>query len=145
NFRLADNAQRPLILIGNGTGLAGLRAHLKARAAAGTRSAWLVFGERQAAHDAYYREEIDAWRASGVLERADLVYSRDTPERRYVQDVLRDQADLLRAWIARGAAIFVCGSLAGMAAGVEAALIEALGQDGVDQLIEQGRLRRDVY
>ncbi|OYT98473.1 MAG: oxidoreductase [Burkholderiales bacterium PBB1] len=147
HFRLGDNAQRPLILIGNGTGLAGLRAHLKARAAAGTGAgpAWLVFGERQAAHDAYYRDEIDTWLASGVLERVDLVYSRDTPECGYVQDVLREQADLLRAWLARGAAIYVCGSRAGMASGVEAVLIAALGQDGVDALIEQGRLRRDVY
>ena len=147
NFRVGDNAQRPLILIGNGTGLAGLRAHLKARAAAGAKAGavWLVFGERQAAHDAYYRDEIDAWLCSGVLERVDLVYSRDTPERRYVQDLLREQTDRLRAWVAGGAALYVCGSLAGMASGVEAALIDALGQDGMDQLIEQGRLRRDVY
>ncbi len=145
HFRLGDNAQRPLILIGNGTGLAGLRAHLKARAAAGAGPAWLVFGERQAAHDAYYRDEIDAWLASGVLERADLVYSRDTPERPYVQDLLRAQAARLRTWLARGAAIYVCGSRVGMASGVEASLIEALGQDGVDQLMVQGRLRRDVY
>ena len=147
NFRLGENAQRPLILIGNGTGLAGLRAHLKARAAAGVGAgpAWLVFGERQAAHDAYYRDEIDTWRARGVLERVDLVYSRDTPDRPYVQDVLREQADLLRVWLTRDAAIYVCGSLAGMAFGVDAALVEALGQDAVDQLIEQGRLRRDVY
>ncbi|MBX9715792.1 MAG: oxidoreductase, partial [Burkholderiaceae bacterium] len=147
NFRLGENAQRPLILIGNGTGLAGLRAHLKARAAAGAKAgaAWLVFGERQAAHDAYYRDEIDAWLCSGVLERVDLVYSRDTPERRYVQDLLREQTDRLRAWVAGGAALYVCGSLAGMASGVEAALIDALGQDGLDRLIEQGRLRRDVY
>ncbi len=145
NFRLGDNAQRPLILIGNGTGLAGLRAHLKARAATGLGANWLVFGERQAAHDAYYGDEIEAWRASGVLERVDLVYSRDTPARPYVQDLLREQADLLRAWLTRGAALYVCGSLVGMAAGVEAALIDAVGQDGVDRLIEEERYRRDVY
>ena len=147
NFRLGENAQRPLILIGNGTGLAGLRAHLKARAAAGVGAgpAWLVFGERQAAHDAYYRDEIDTWRARGVLERVDLVYSRDTPDRPHVQDVLREQAAVLRAWLRRDAAIYVCGSLAGMASGVDAALVEVLGQDTVDQLLEQGRLRRDVY
>lgn len=146
-FRLGDNARRPLILIGNGTGLAGLRAHLKTRAAAGATAgpAWLVFGERQAAHDAYYRDEIDAWLASGVLERADLVYSRDAPERRHVQDLLREQAERLRSWLAQGAAIYVCGSRVGMATGVEAVLIATLGQDGVDQLIGQGRLRRDVY
>ena len=48
NFRLEGNAQRPLILIGNGTGLAGLRALIKARIALGHRRNWLVFGERNA-------------------------------------------------------------------------------------------------
>ena len=145
NFRLGDNAGRPLILIGNGTGLAGLRAHLKARAAAGQGANWLVFGERHAAHDAYYRDEIDAWQAGGVLERTDLVFSRDQPGKRYVQDRLREQAKTLRDWVARGAALYVCGSLVGMASGVEAALVDVLGRDGVDRLIETGRLRRDVY
>ncbi|WP_430418985.1 sulfite reductase subunit alpha [Methylibium petroleiphilum] len=145
NFRLGDNAVRPLILIGNGTGLAGLRAHLKARAAAGHGANWLVFGERHAAHDAYYRDEITAWQAGGVLERTDLVFSRDQPGKRYVQDRLREQAEVLRDWVARGAAVYVCGSLVGMAAGVEAALVDVLGRDAVDRLIETGRLRRDVY
>ena len=145
NFRLGDNAGRPLILIGNGTGLAGLRAHLKARAAAGQGANWLVFGERHVAHDAYYRDEIAAWQAGGVLERTDLVFSRDQPGKRYVQDCLREQADALGDWDARGAALYVCGSLVGMAAGVEAVLVDVLGRDGVDRLIETGRLRRDVY
>ncbi|WP_428420951.1 sulfite reductase subunit alpha [Methylibium sp.] len=145
NFRLGDNARRPLILVGNGTGLAGLRAHLKARAAAGIGANWLVFGERQAAHDAYYRDEIAVWQAGGVLERADLVFSRDQPGKRYVQDCLREQAGLLRDWLARGAALYVCGSLVGMASGVEAALADTIGREGVDRLIEDGRLRRDVY
>ena len=67
NFRLGDNARRPLILVGNGTGIAGLRAHLRARASrAGTEPHarprnWLVFGERQAAHDFHFRDDIEAW------------------------------------------------------------------------------------
>lgn len=60
NFRLEGNAQRPLILIGNGTGLAGLRSHLRARAAARQHDNWLVFGERNARHDFLYRAEIEA-------------------------------------------------------------------------------------
>lgn len=62
-----------------------------------------------------------------------------------MQDRLREQADALRDWVARGAALYVCGSLVGMASGVEAALVDVLGRDGVDRLIETGRLRRDVY
>jgi sulfite reductase (NADPH) flavoprotein alpha-component len=148
NFRIGDNARRPLILIGNGTGLAGLRSHLRTRAAEfATRPSrnWLIFGERNATSDFYYRDEIEAWQAQGVLTRVDMVFSRDQNERLYVQDLLREQADTVRDWIAQDAAIYVCGSLEGMAAGVEAALIDILGEAGVAALIGQGRYRRDVY
>ncbi|TXI24121.1 MAG: oxidoreductase [Roseateles sp.] len=144
-FRIADNAQRPLILIGNGTGLAGLRAHLQAREAEGGPPAWLLYGERQAAHDAHYADEIAAWQASGLLAQADLVYSRDGGGPRYVQQRLAEQPERLRQWVADGAAIYVCGSLEGMAGGVHAVLCEVLGSAQVDALIMQGRYRRDVY
>jgi sulfite reductase (NADPH) flavoprotein alpha-component len=148
NFRIGTNVQRPLILIGNGTGLAGLRSHLRARASfefAGGLRNWLVFGERNAAHDFYYRDEIEAWQADGTLTRTDLVFSRDQNERRYVQDRLRECADTVRQWLENDAAIYVCGSLEGMAGGVETALVDIVGETGVKQLIEQGRYRRDVY
>lgn len=145
NFRLGDNADRPMILIGNGTGLAGLRSHLKARAATGIDRNWLIFGERNAAHDFYYRAEIETWQTQDVLERADIVFSRDQIERVYVQDKLREQAKQVRAWIEADAAIYVCGSLEGMAGGVEDALTDILGEETVEQLIAQGRYRRDVY
>lgn len=145
NFRLGDNQHRPLILIGNGTGLAGLRSHLKARAANGAQRNWLVFGERNAVNDFYYRNEIEAWQTQGVLERADIVFSRDQAERIYVQDKLREQAENVRTWLAADAAIYVCGSLEGMAGGVEATLTDIIGAEGVEQLIQQGRYRRDVY
>lgn len=136
---------RPMILIGNGTGLAGLCAHLKARAVAGHKRNWLVFGERTQAHDYFHRAEIEAWRASGVLERLDLAFSRDQSTRVYVQDRLRAAAADLRAWVEQGAAIYVCGSLEGMAPGVAAALTEALGAEALERLADEGRYRRDVY
>ncbi|WP_243397804.1 sulfite reductase subunit alpha [Herbaspirillum robiniae] len=141
----APHDPRPMILIGNGTGLAGLRAHLRARAAAGHRRNWLVFGERSRAHDFFHRDEIQAWQAQGVLERLDLAFSRDQAQRVYVQDKLREAADDLRAWVGQGAALYVCGSLQGMAAGVADALREVLGEDMLIALAEQGRYRRDVY
>ncbi len=145
NFRLEDNMHRPLILIGNGTGLAGLRSHLKARAAAGQHANWLVFGERQLAHDFLYRDEILAWQAQGVLARTDLAFSRDQPERLYVQHRLLAAADALLDWVGRGAAIYVCGSLEGMAKGVDHTLRTLLGEATLRQLTEDGRYRRDVY
>lgn len=144
-FRLDGNEQRPLILIGNGSGIAGLRGHLKARALAGQGRNWLLFGERNAAYDYHYRAELDGWQRDGVLEKLDMVFSRDQAERRYVQDRLAEQADGLREWVAQGAAIYICGSLEGMAAGVDAALAAALGRASLDDLAASGRYRRDVY
>jgi sulfite reductase (NADPH) flavoprotein alpha-component len=144
-FRLEANAERPLILIGNGSGIAGLRGHLKARVAAGQRRNWLLFGERDPAHDAFYRDELTAWQRNGMLPRLDLAWSRGPEAKQYVQDVLLRQAGTLRAWLADGAAIYVCGSLEGMAAGVDRALAEILGGHTVAGLASAGRYRRDVY
>jgi len=63
----------------------------------------------------------------------------------YVQDVLLQQAEEFKRWVADGACVYVCGSLQGMAAGVDAALSGMLGEAAVQQLIEDGRYRRDVY
>jgi sulfite reductase (NADPH) flavoprotein alpha-component len=141
----APEADRPLILIGNGTGLAGLRAHLKARRAAGRRRNWLVYGERTRAHDFLCQAEIEGWVAESMVQRLDLAFSRDQAARVHVQHRLREAAAELRSWVAAGAAIYVCGSLEGMATGVHAALGEALGTATLEHLAEEGRYRRDVY
>lgn len=143
-FRPPD-PDRPMMLIGNGTGLAGLRAHIKARALRGSRRNWLLFGERTRCHDVFHRDELDDWLARGVLERCDLAFSRDTPVRQYVQDVLRLAGDDVRRWVDEGAAIYVCGSRLGMATGVHDALVDLLGASGVERLQDEGRYRRDVY
>lgn len=143
-FRPPAGAQ-PLILIGNGTGLAGLRALLKARVAAGHGCNWLLHGERQLAHDAFLEDELRGWMAEGGLRHLDRVFSRDGGEHRYVQERLLAHEQRLRQWVEQGASIYVCGSLAGMAPGVHAALESILGAQTVAELLEQGRYRRDVY
>jgi sulfite reductase (NADPH) flavoprotein alpha-component len=144
-FRLGENAGRPLVAIGNGSGLAGLRALLKARIDGGMHDNWLLFGERNRAHDFLLQGELEGWAGSGRIARLDLAFSRDQQERRYVQDVLREQAALLSDWIERGAAIYVCGSLQGMAGGVHDALVDILGAGVLDALAAEARYRRDVY
>jgi sulfite reductase (NADPH) flavoprotein alpha-component len=144
-FRLGTNAGRPLIAIGNGSGLAGLRSLLKARIDAGTERNWLLFGERNAAHDYLCREELEAWRDGGMLARLDLAFSRDGSQAHYVQHLVEMHQEELRRWVADGAAIYVCGSLQGMAGGVHDALVSALGPDTVEAMMGDGRYRRDVY
>ena len=144
NFH-APKSDVPLILIGNGTGIAGLRALLKARIAEGRYRNWLIFGERNAAHDRFYGAEIEQWRAEGKLERVDLVFSRDQTDRRYVQHRVLECAEDLKRWVNDGAAIYICGSLQGMAPAVDAALSEVLGAGTLEELAISSRYRRDVY
>jgi sulfite reductase (NADPH) flavoprotein alpha-component len=144
NFH-APADDRPMILIGNGTGIAGLRSHIKARIAAGRHRNWLIFGERNAACDRFYAEDLERWLAQGQLERLDQVFSRDQSERRYVQHRLLECAAVIREWVLAGAAIYVCGSLKGMAPGVDATLAHILGADLFEQLALERRYRRDVY
>ena len=132
----------PTILIGSGTGLAGLRAHIRALPA--PSRAWLLFGERSRAGDFLLREEVEGWLAQGRLSRLDLAFSRDKGEARHVQDLVRREAESLQAWIAEGATLFVCGRQA-MGQGVDAALAQVLGAEAVKALREDRRYRRDVY
>jgi len=145
NFRLGANAERPLILIGNGTGIAGLRAHLRQREQRGERRNWLIFGERNAEADFHYRDELLAWQQGGLLTRLDLAFSRDGAESIYVQHRLADADAQLKQWLDEGAAIYVCGNAVGMAPAIDAVITRAIGEDARDELIAQGRYRRDVY
>ena len=89
--------------------------------------------------------EIHYWQQHGFLDQVDYAFSRDQAEKIYVQDCLRGQSTRLQTWVAQGAAIYVCGSLKGMAGGVDQALKEILGLDLVEQLKQEQRYQRDVY
>lgn len=141
----APTEDSPLVLIGNGTGIASLRALLRQRAKDKRHRNWLVFGERNSDRDFHYRDEILEWKRQAVIERLDLAFSRDQPDRIYVQHCLERAANEVRAWIAGGATILVCGSLEGMAPGVDSALRRILGDEKVKDLVGSGRYRRDVY
>ncbi|WP_109439695.1 PepSY domain-containing protein [Acinetobacter haemolyticus] len=144
SFHLIDD-NRPIICIGNGTGIAGLMSLLQQRNRQNYTANWLIFGERQHQCDFFYEETIQAWLNMGSLQRLDLAFSRDQEQRRYVQDVLREHADELKNWIEQGAVIYVCGSIEGMATGVDQALNDILGEEAVDELRQTQRYRRDVY
>jgi sulfite reductase (NADPH) flavoprotein alpha-component len=106
---------------------------------------WLLFGERHAGADRLHVDDLETWHATGGIERLDLVWSRQSRGSRYVQERLRSLPEDVRRYVAQGASIYVCGSLAGMAPGVDAALRHILGDARVDDLAATGRYRRDVY
>lgn len=139
------DAAVPLLLIGNGTGLAGLRAHWRTRRSLAHGGTWLMFGERTSRYDGFLDNELQAALADGTLTRLDRAFSRNPDDGRYVQAVIAEQADAVRDWIDRGATLLVCGSLEGMSKGVDDALNQVLGPDRLAGLRETGRYRRDVY
>ena len=144
SFHLKD-AQQALILIGNGTGISGLVAHLAQRQQWGAQQNWLIFGEREQQFDHLYQQQIELWQAQGFLPVVDYAFSRDQAEKIYVQHILQQKSVQLLSWVETGAAIYVCGSLQGMAQEVEQSLLNILGAEQLQQLKVQGRYQRDIY
>jgi sulfite reductase (NADPH) flavoprotein alpha-component len=132
----------PLLLIGAGSGLAGLRAHiLQAQA----RKVWLIYGERHPERDGALAKTMQAWCEEGRLTRLDLVFSRpDEGNGQYVQAVVTAQATDISAWLGDTGAILCCGGR-DMGLEVEHALAAALGQAWIDDAKISGRYRRDLY
>lgn len=156
HFHPPDDPAVPAVMIGPGTGVApfvGFLAEREARGHAGQN--WLVFGEQHAATDFWYREELDAWRQTGVLSRLDTAFSRDQRQKVYVQDRLREHGPALWSWLERGAHVYVCGDAARMAPDVDAALRDVVARHGglgsdeaaayVKRLTAERRYARDVY
>lgn len=134
----------PLILIGNGSGYAGLRAILRARQQAGLHKNALFFGERCPRADRIFDDEIRQWQESGHLQQLHRTFSRCPLNPAYVQDALR-ASESLQSWVDQGAVIMVCGSRHGMAEGVDVVLRQVLGDEQLNQLQAEERYRRDVY
>ena len=144
-FHPPEDPRAPLVLIGNGTGLAGLLAHLRHRAALGGGPCWLFWGERHPGHDAYHAQELGELCERGVIEKAEYAWSRVPEGRAYVQDKVAAAGDGLRVLVDTGASIYVCGSVRGMAPDVHQALAQALGAEALEAMAETGRYRRDIY
>lgn len=144
-FRARDHAA-PMILIGNGSGMAGLLSHLRARAAAlpAAGTCRLFFGERSPVHDRIFADELASLQACGLSLQIERAFSRaETP--RYVQDLLHNHAASLREDVKAGGHIFLCGRREGMAGAVLACLRAGLGEDLWQKLRTENRLHQDVY
>ena len=146
HFRLPMDSARPIIMIGPGTGVAPYRAFVEERAVTGAKGkSWLFFGARNYTTDFLYQLEWQDHLASAALSRIDVAFSRDQPEKIYLQDRLSQRADEIRGWVGDGAHIYVCGDEKAMARDVDATLRQVLGEERLDELRKAGRYQRDVY
>ncbi|MDF0528826.1 bifunctional nitrate reductase/sulfite reductase flavoprotein subunit alpha [Tsukamurella sp. 8F] len=156
HFRPPERSEVPAVMIGPGTGIAPFRGFLHDRAARGHSGAnWLFFGERHESSEFYYREELDAFRDSGLLTRLDTAFSRDGGPKVYVQDRMRENAAELWKWISSGAHLYVCGDASRMARDVDDVLRGIVAEHGgrspksaasyLQALSAEKRYVRDVY
>jgi sulfite reductase (NADPH) flavoprotein alpha-component len=155
NFGLPKEGDKPIIMIGPGTGIAPFRAFLQERRAIGASGRnWLFFGDQRRDLDFLYRDELEAYQKDGFLD-LELAFSRDQAEKVYVQHRMRERAADLWSWLQDGAHVYVCGDAQRMARDVDAALTHIIARHGAMDisaakaylagLTREGRYQRDVY
>jgi sulfite reductase (NADPH) flavoprotein alpha-component len=156
HFRLPEDPNTPIIMVGPGTGVAPFRAYLQERKATGAKGRnWLFFGEQTRAKDFLYEQELTALQADGTLTRLDVAFSRDQAHKIYVQDKMKENAKELWAWLQEGAHFYVCGDGARMAKDVDTELHRIAEAEGgkspeeaaayVESLKKEKRSKKDVY
>lgn len=156
NFKLPDNPDIPLIMIGPGTGVAPFRAFLGEREELGAKGkTWLFYGDQHFSTDFLYQLDWQRWLKEGVLSRMDVAFSRDTSEKVYVQHRMLEKSKELYQWLQDGAHVYVCGDEKKMAHDVHAAMVTILQREGglgseeavayLKQMQQEKRFQRDVY
>ncbi len=156
NFRLPQNDETPIIMVGPGTGVAPFRAFMQEREARGaTGDNWMFFGDQTFTQDFLYQVEWQNYVKSGLLTKMDLAFSRDQAEKIYVQDRIKEKAKEVFAWLERGAHLYICGDANRMAKDVHQTLLDIIAQEGnlsseqaekyLKELRNNKRYQKDVY
>jgi sulfite reductase (NADPH) flavoprotein alpha-component len=149
-------ADRDIIMVGPGTGVAPFRAFVQERHATKAKGRnWLFFGDRTFTHDFLYQTEWQDALKDGALTRMDVAFSRDTPEKVYVQHRIWEKRTDVIAWLDAGASFYVCGDMNAMAKDVRAVLVRAYAdvkaispeaaEAAVAALERDKRYQQDVY
>lgn len=156
NFRLPEDGATPIIMVGPGTGIAPFRAFIEERAETNAKGeSWLFFGDQKYNEDFLYQLEIQDHLKSGTLTKLDVAFSRDQPEKVYVQHKMEEQAAELWDWLEKGAHFYVCGDASRMAKDVNDTLLDIITKHGnktpeeateyLNALKKAKRYQRDVY
>lgn len=156
NFKLPENPEAPIIMVGPGTGVAPFRSFMQEREETGASGkSWMFFGDQHFVTDFLYQTEWQKWLSDGVLTKMDVAFSRDTEEKVYVQHRMLKHSKELFEWLEEGAAFYVCGDKNNMAKDVQNALLEIIEKEGgksreeaeayLAEMKKQKRYQRDVY
>lgn len=156
NFKLPQDPDTPIIMIGPGTGIAPFRSFMQEREEMGANGkSWLFFGDQHFVTDFLYQTEWQKWLKDGVLTKMDVAFSRDTEEKVYVQHQMKKQSKELFEWLEQGAYVYICGDEKHMAHDVHNTLLSIIQEEGamskekaesyLANLQQQKRYQRDVY
>ncbi len=155
-FKLPSNTDAPVIMVGPGTGIAPFRAFLEERAAIGAKGRnWLFFGNWNFTNDFLYQTEFQSFYKKGLLTNLSVAFSRDTPNKIYVQHKMQQHSKELYSWLENGAYFYVCGDMKNMWNDVNQTLIKIISQEGgmstgkaeeyLHQMKKAKRYQVDVY
>ncbi len=155
HFKLPDE-NKDVIMVGPGTGIAPFRSFIAERDAIGASGRnWLFFGEQYFVTDFLYQTEIQSYLQTGVLTNLDVAFSRDQPEKIYVQHKMQERGAELYDWLNNGAYFYVSGKRDPMSKDVEATLVEIFKEHGnkteeeakafLKKMSDEGRYEKDVY
>ncbi|WP_152655098.1 assimilatory sulfite reductase (NADPH) flavoprotein subunit [Oceanobacillus sp. CFH 90083] len=156
NFKLPDDPDKPIIMIGPGTGIAPFRSFVEEREVIEAKGkSWLFFGDQHFVTDFLYQTDWQRWLKSGVLTKMDVAFSRDRAEKVYVQHRMLEQSKEFYAWLKEGAVVYVCGDEKSMASDVHDTLVTILEREGnfsteqahnyLASMQQERRYQRDVY
>jgi sulfite reductase (NADPH) flavoprotein alpha-component len=156
NFKLPENPNAPIIMVGPGTGVAPFRSFMQEREETGAEGkSWMFFGDQHFRTDFLYQTEWQKWVKEGVLTRVDTAFSRDTNEKVYVQHRMLENSKELFEWIEQGAYVYICGDEKNMAHDVHQTLLTIIETEGsmngeqaktyLAQMQQHKRYQRDVY
>ena len=156
NFKLPQDPDTPIIMVGPGTGIAPFRSFMQEREEMGANGkSWLFFGDQHFVTDFLYQTEWQKWLKDGVLTKMDVAFSRDTEEKVYVQHQMKKQSKELFEWLEQGAYVYICGDEKHMAHDVHNTLLSIIQEEGamskekaesyLANLQQQKRYQRDVY
>jgi len=155
SFRLPDD-NKDIIMIGPGTGIAPFRAFLQEREYRNSSGKnWLFFGDQTKNDDFIYKNELEDYLSSGVLNKLDLAFSRDQKDKIYVQNIMYENKNEFYNWLGSGAYLYICGDANRMAKDVEDMIIKIIMEcsnisfdaafDYLNNLKREKRYLRDVY
>lgn len=154
-FRLPA-AEKDVIMIGPGTGIAPFRSFLSERDATGAEGRnWLFFGDQHFRTDFLYQAELQNFVQTGVLSRINVAFSRDQQYKLYVQHKMLEHGKELYNWLEGGAHLYICGAKEPMSVDVEYTLLQIVERFGgkteteavayLAGLKDEERYVKDVY